>query len=228
MSLNIGSQPYCLCLISVIRVILYHNYFYYDNNCPKCQYVFDFSRSLTFILFLISIFMLMLSFYCSTKFVKLLVGIFSIVSIINSAMMIVIDIKFPKLSFIMLCVFIDIIVTFAYMIFFDNYTENRQLYDEDSTLITNTENNGNNESQSINDDPSTSNGISTFINNLSSNTSSTESGSPQDGDIICAICLRICNDNSKELECGHIYHNNCIKTWNLTNNTCPLCRKDID
>jgi hypothetical protein len=26
------------------------------------------------------------------------------------------------------------------------------------------------------------------------------------------------------LKCSHFYHSDCIQTWTLTSNTCPMCR----
>ena len=53
----------------------------------------------------------------------------------------------------------------------------------------------------------------------------------------CAICFDSIEskqiDFSTELDCGHLYHDKCIKVWCTTciNNdnepNCPLCRKDI-
>jgi hypothetical protein len=46
----------------------------------------------------------------------------------------------------------------------------------------------------------------------------------------CSICLS--SQKSKEkitvLSCSHSYHNNCITKWVIQNNTCPLCRSNID
>jgi len=30
------------------------------------------------------------------------------------------------------------------------------------------------------------------------------------------------------LNCGHIFHSQCIVSWNKNHNTCPICRKNID
>jgi hypothetical protein len=45
----------------------------------------------------------------------------------------------------------------------------------------------------------------------------------------CSICLIEYNDNSKIIKirkCEHIYHQECISEWIITNNklSCPLCR----
>jgi len=41
----------------------------------------------------------------------------------------------------------------------------------------------------------------------------------------CSICMD--TDNNSEwsiLQCGHKFHGECISTWLLTNQTCPICR----
>ncbi|CAN4106069.1 unnamed protein product [Withania somnifera] len=30
-----------------------------------------------------------------------------------------------------------------------------------------------------------------------------------------------------EIDCGHIYHIDCIKEWNLRDNTCPICKRKV-
>ncbi len=44
--------------------------------------------------------------------------------------------------------------------------------------------------------------------------------------INCSICLSSL-DNYTRIICGHIFHKECIDTWNKKNNTCPLCRSII-
>ena len=34
-------------------------------------------------------------------------------------------------------------------------------------------------------------------------------------------------DCVKIKKCGHAYHNDCLKKWFETNNTCPLCRLEL-
>ena len=41
----------------------------------------------------------------------------------------------------------------------------------------------------------------------------------------CSICLE--NTNTKLKDCGHYFHKECIKTHNITSNSCPICRRDI-
>lgn len=45
----------------------------------------------------------------------------------------------------------------------------------------------------------------------------------------CSICLDkyIKNDKVSDLNCGHIFHKDCIKIWLSKNNTCPQCREII-
>ena len=42
----------------------------------------------------------------------------------------------------------------------------------------------------------------------------------------CSICLNSVRltRQSKQLECGHLYHGCCIKEWLSFGNTCPNCR----
>jgi len=43
----------------------------------------------------------------------------------------------------------------------------------------------------------------------------------------CQICLE--SDDSKfiQLECNHIFHDECIRRWSYTHNSCPHCRQQI-
>ena len=46
----------------------------------------------------------------------------------------------------------------------------------------------------------------------------------------CAICLNSIRKTRStiELPCGHLYHKNCIESWeNRGNDTCPLCRRNM-
>lgn len=38
----------------------------------------------------------------------------------------------------------------------------------------------------------------------------------------CSICLNDISGENKKLQCGHIFHEECINKWN--ENTCPYCR----
>ena len=41
----------------------------------------------------------------------------------------------------------------------------------------------------------------------------------------CSICFETINDiDKKTLNCNHHYHRNCINTWLVEQNNCPLCR----
>ena len=45
----------------------------------------------------------------------------------------------------------------------------------------------------------------------------------------CCICYEsCCNKATTQLECGHEFHTKCIFTWLSKNNSCPLCRKEVD
>jgi hypothetical protein len=41
----------------------------------------------------------------------------------------------------------------------------------------------------------------------------------------CAICQEVLTSVNVQLQCGHIYHDACIKFWFNLNNTCPYCRE---
>tara|TARA_R110001599_G_scaffold350630_1_gene581062 strand:+ start:151 stop:507 length:357 start_codon:yes stop_codon:yes gene_type:complete len=45
----------------------------------------------------------------------------------------------------------------------------------------------------------------------------------------CCICLQpfIYNSKISSLQCGHIYHTECISEWIKRNNTCPSCRINV-
>lgn len=50
----------------------------------------------------------------------------------------------------------------------------------------------------------------------------------------CPICLDEFNNSSGNsvekisLSCNHIYHKGCIGEWVIKNNTCPLCRQNLN
>jgi len=45
---------------------------------------------------------------------------------------------------------------------------------------------------------------------------------------MCAICQEDFEefDGITKLECGHIYHYECVKDWMDDKGTCPCCRKE--
>ena len=42
----------------------------------------------------------------------------------------------------------------------------------------------------------------------------------------CSICLQTMKRSTK-LDCGHLYHSQCIREWYKQENTCPMCRCPI-
>jgi hypothetical protein len=46
----------------------------------------------------------------------------------------------------------------------------------------------------------------------------------------CVICFEDfkTGDRSKLLECGHIFHADCLNKWLLEKSTCPLCMTSIN
>jgi hypothetical protein len=45
---------------------------------------------------------------------------------------------------------------------------------------------------------------------------------------LCSICLESYADSKAiELDCGHLYHSECIRIWVRKHTTCPLCRGAI-
>ena len=51
-----------------------------------------------------------------------------------------------------------------------------------------------------------------------------------DSESTCIICLDEfkLKDKLRCLPCKHFFHDICITDWLKRNETCPLCRKDID
>ena len=44
----------------------------------------------------------------------------------------------------------------------------------------------------------------------------------------CSVCLTKCTQGEvTTLNCGHMYHRECINTWFCGHNTCPMCRKVV-
>jgi len=46
----------------------------------------------------------------------------------------------------------------------------------------------------------------------------------------CSICLNPVRytRRSKQLDCGHLYHKECIDRWMEFGNTCPMCRSHVN
>lgn len=54
----------------------------------------------------------------------------------------------------------------------------------------------------------------------------------------CSICMvtpeasdglrPLTGDDWTTTKCGHTYHQTCLNTWMTTNQTCPLCRTELD
>jgi len=46
----------------------------------------------------------------------------------------------------------------------------------------------------------------------------------------CVICLQNFEDSNEvyKLTCGHIYHKSCLDTWFTRQNSCPMCKKNIN
>ena len=46
----------------------------------------------------------------------------------------------------------------------------------------------------------------------------------------CSICLSdvfVYDSNILIINCGHMFHKDCIKEWINTNKSCPICREDV-
>ncbi|XP_015087669.2 probable E3 ubiquitin-protein ligase HIP1 [Solanum pennellii] len=45
----------------------------------------------------------------------------------------------------------------------------------------------------------------------------------------CSVCLEEFCDKEElaRIDCGHMYHMDCLKKWNLVVNTCPICRRRV-
>ena len=45
----------------------------------------------------------------------------------------------------------------------------------------------------------------------------------------CCICTEQLKDTVYFLRCGHfVFHKTCLDTWKDTNNSCPICRTEIE
>jgi hypothetical protein len=42
--------------------------------------------------------------------------------------------------------------------------------------------------------------------------------------MICSICTEICSSNEMVMNCGHIFHENCMMKWLEVGSSCPNCR----
>jgi len=50
-------------------------------------------------------------------------------------------------------------------------------------------------------------------------------------DDVCAICISSMTDDGESgaiPECGHMFHNSCIREWFKSRKSCPCCRKRVD
>lgn len=42
----------------------------------------------------------------------------------------------------------------------------------------------------------------------------------------CPVCFELLQRNTRNLSCGHVFHENCITQWYVTADSCPVCRVD--
>ncbi|CDR94480.1 zinc finger, C3HC4 type domain containing protein, putative [Babesia bigemina] len=54
----------------------------------------------------------------------------------------------------------------------------------------------------------------------------TEEEKERDGS--CIICRDDFDDDSRKIECGHVFHMSCLKSWLFQHSTCPTCRAPIE
>ncbi|GIX62793.1 ERAD-associated E3 ubiquitin-protein ligase HRD1, putative [Babesia caballi] len=54
----------------------------------------------------------------------------------------------------------------------------------------------------------------------------TEAEKERDGS--CIICREEFNDASRRIDCGHVFHLSCLKSWLFQHSTCPTCRAPIE
>ena len=48
--------------------------------------------------------------------------------------------------------------------------------------------------------------------------------------VFCSICqehVNFCNEEISVLNCGHLYHQSCLRRWLDTSSTCPECRSAV-
>lgn len=63
---------------------------------------------------------------------------------------------------------------------------------------------------------------------MSNNTDSEEYPQFETAEDTCVICLVSMADTStRSLECGHVFHTECLNYWEVNSNLCPCCRKDM-
>ncbi|CAD8112940.1 unnamed protein product [Paramecium sonneborni] len=44
----------------------------------------------------------------------------------------------------------------------------------------------------------------------------------------CAVCLEDVIENKSQLNCSHIFHQDCINNWLILHRNCPICKKTQD
>ncbi|ORM39394.1 ERAD-associated E3 ubiquitin-protein ligase HRD1 [Babesia sp. Xinjiang] len=54
----------------------------------------------------------------------------------------------------------------------------------------------------------------------------TETEKERDG--TCIICRDDFDDDSRKIDCGHVFHLSCLKSWLFQHSTCPTCRTPIE
>lgn len=63
---------------------------------------------------------------------------------------------------------------------------------------------------------------------MSNTTDSEEYQQFETSEDTCVICLVTMTDTStRSLECGHVFHTECLDYWEVNSNLCPCCRKDM-
>ncbi|KAL0315694.1 UNVERIFIED_CONTAM: E3 ubiquitin-protein ligase RDUF1 [Sesamum radiatum] len=43
----------------------------------------------------------------------------------------------------------------------------------------------------------------------------------------CSVCMEGFGGAGKQVQCGHVFHENCISRWLSLHNSCPLCRSKV-
>lgn len=44
---------------------------------------------------------------------------------------------------------------------------------------------------------------------------------------VCPICMDASENEAVLLECGHLFHCECLKDWVMIKGSCPVCRKQL-